>query len=175
MTRFNKFAAAMAISSLFCSSAVLAAAGPTYASYDISLKAEIPTENFHVIPVESGWIDQEQEMGYDFGSSSLKAFEKQFQFKNTSGAIQATLTDQLNAGVPQMSNGTDAIPLKVMFNNIEVTDKAATVVTESAAKVGGRTALRISQKDSTALTVTGKFTGVVAITFEPVVAAGGNP
>ncbi|SQC91254.1 Uncharacterised protein [Cedecea neteri] len=74
-----------------------------------------------------------------------------------------------------MSNGTDAIPLKVMFNNIEVTDKAATVVTESAAKVGGRTALRISQKDSTALTVTGKFTGVVAITFEPVVAAGGNP
>ena len=174
MTRFNKFAAAVAISSLFCSSAVLAAADPTFASYDINLKAEIPTENFHVIPVESGWIDQEQEMGYDFGSSSLKAFEKQFQFKNTSGAIQATLTDQLNAGVPQMSNGTgDIIPLKVMFNNIEVTDKATTVVAADAAKAGGRTALRISQKGSAPLTVTGKFTGIVAITFEPVVAAGG--
>ncbi len=168
MNRFNKIAAVMAVSSLFGSSAALAAADPTHANYDIQLKATIPTASFHVLPVESGWIDQVQDMGYDFGSSSLKAFEKQFQYKNTAGAIQATLTSNLDGGVPQLSNGSDTIPLKVMFNNIEVTDKAATVVDTNAANAGGRTALRITQKDSSALTVTGDFTGTVAIIFEPV-------
>lgn len=141
-------------------------------SYTINLSATVPSESFQVIPVESGWINQTQEMGYDIATSKLQVFEKQFQYKNTAGAIQATLTGNLNTdGKPQLSNGTDVIPLAVTFNNIALSKTAATVVSADAAKAGGRTALKISQDTDTALKVHGSFTGSVAMIFEPVVAA----
>jgi len=140
-------------------------------SYTINLSATVPAENFQVIPVESGWINQTQEMGYDIATNKLQIFEKQFQYKNTSGAIQATLTGNLNSdGKPQLSNGTDIIPLAVSFNNVILSKTAATVVSADAAKVGGRTALKISQDTDSALKVHGSFTGSVAMIFEPVVA-----
>ncbi|QLR76414.1 adhesin [Citrobacter freundii] len=141
-------------------------------SYTINLSATVPAENFQVIPVESGWINQTQEMGYDIATNKLQVFEKQFQYKNAAGAIQATLTGNLNTdGKPQLSNGTDVIPLAVTFNNITLSKTATTVVSADAAKVGGRTALKISQDTDTALKVHGSFTGSVAMIFEPVVAA----
>lgn len=139
-------------------------------SYTISLSASVPSDSFQVIPVDTGWIDQTQEMGYDISTSKLQVFEKQFQYKNTSGGIQATLTGNLNSGVPQLSNGTDAIPLAVAFNGVALSDTATTVVASDAAKAGGRTALRISQADDNALDVSGSFTGSVSMIFEPVVA-----
>ncbi|WP_338558973.1 CS1 type fimbrial major subunit [Erwinia sp. E_sp_B04_7] len=139
-------------------------------SYTINLTATVPAESFQVIPVESGWISQTQDMGYDIATSKLQIFERQFQYKNTSGAIQATLTGNLNSdGKPQLSNGTDVIPLDVTFNNVTMSKTAAPVVTAEAAKAGGRTALKISQSDNKPLTVTGSFTGSVSMLFEPVV------
>lgn len=139
-------------------------------SYTINLSATVPSENFQVIPVESGWVNQTQEMGYDIATNKLQIFEKQFQYKNTAGAIQATLTGNLNSdGKPQLSNGTDVIPLTVSFNNITLSKTAATVVSADAAKAGGRTALKISQDSDSALKVHGSFTGSVAMIFEPVV------
>lgn len=139
-------------------------------SYSINLTATVPADSFQVIPVDTGWIDQTQDMGYDIATSKLQVFEKQFQYKNTAGAIQATLTGNLNSdGKPQLSNGTDIIPLAVTFNNIALTKTAATVVTAEAAKAGGRTALKITQADDGALDVSGSFTGSVAMIFEPVV------
>lgn len=139
-------------------------------SYTINLSATVPSDSFQVIPVDAGWIDQTQDMGYDIASSKLQVFEKQFQYKNTAGAIQATLTGNLNSdGKPQLSNGTDVIPLAVSFNNMPLSKTATEVVSESAAKAGGRTSLKISQHDEAALTVNGMFTGSVAMIFEPVV------
>ncbi|WP_276551441.1 CS1 type fimbrial major subunit [Erwinia mallotivora] len=141
-------------------------------SYTINLTATIPSDSFQVIPVDSGWINQTQDMGYDIATSKLQVFEKQFQYKNTAGAIQATLTGNLNSdGQPQLSNGKDVIPLAVSFNNVALSTTAATVVASDAARAGGRTALRISQADDDALSVNGSFTGSVAMIFEPVVAA----
>lgn len=139
-------------------------------SYTINLTASVPSDVFQVIPVESGWINQTQDMGYDIATSKLQVFEKQFQYKNTAGAIQATLSGNLNSdGKPQLSNGTDVIPLAVTFNNVALTKTAATVVSTEAAATGGRTALKISQADDAALKVNGSFTGSVAMIFEPVV------
>lgn len=139
-------------------------------SYTINLTATVPSETFQVIPVDTGWINQTQDMGFDISTSKLQVFEKPFQYKNSAGAIQATLTGNLNTnGKPQLSNGTDIIPLAVTFNNIELTSTAATVITADAAKAGGRTALKISQDDNAALDVFGSFTGSVAMIFEPVV------
>ncbi|HIF2548655.1 TPA: CS1 type fimbrial major subunit [Salmonella enterica] len=144
-------------------------------SYTINLSATIPSDSFHVIPVDAGWIDQTQDMGYDIATSKLRVFEKQFQYKNTAGGIQATLTGNLNSdGKPQLSNGTDVIPLAVSFNNVALSNTATTVVEDAAAKVGGRTALKISQANDEALTVNGSFTGSVSMIFEPVVVTPGT-
>lgn len=137
-------------------------------SYTINLTATVPSDAFQVIPVDTGWIDQTQNMGYDIATSKLQIFEKQFQYKNTSGGIQATLTGNLNTdGKPQLSNGSDVIPLAVTFNGVALSNAATTVVTADAAQAGGRTALKISQADDSALTVNGVFTGSVAMIFEP--------
>lgn len=140
-------------------------------TYTINLTATVPSDSFQVIPVDAGWIDQTQDIGYDIATSKLQVFEKQFQYKNTAGGIQATLTGNLSAdGKPQLSNGTDIIPLAVSFNNIALSKTAATVVTTDAAKAGGRTTLKITQDDDNALTVNGSFSGSVAMIFEPAVA-----
>lgn len=153
---------------LSCAALAGAAHASDSQSYTINLSATVPSDAFQVIPVESGWIDQTQDMGYDIASSKLQVFEKQFQYKNTSGAIQATLTGNLNSdGKPQLSNGNDVIPLTVSFNNIPLTKTSTEVVSKDAAKAGGRTALKISQADDAALTVSGLFTGSVAMIFEP--------
>ena len=162
-------AAALFVTTAF-GGAIAHAADPNQ-SYTINLKASVPSEDFHVIPVDSGWIGQEQDMGYDIATSKLKVFDKQFQFKNTSGGIQATLNGNLNSsGAPQLSNGTDVIPLAVKFNNVALSKTAATVVNDADAKVGGRTSLLIAQQDDKELTVSGDFTGSVSVIFEPVAA-----
>ncbi|WP_197058908.1 CS1 type fimbrial major subunit [Enterobacter sp. Bisph1] len=151
--------------------AVAHAAANTIESYTIQLKASVPSDDFHVIPVDSGWINQEQDMGYDISTSKLKVFDKQFQFKNTSGGIQATLSGNLNsAGKPQLSNGPDVIPLSVKFNNVALSKTAISVVSDADAKIGGRTSLIIAQDNDQPLTVNGDFTGSVGIIFEPAVA-----
>lgn len=149
----------------------VAAHAATTQDYTINLSASIPSDTFQVLPVEAGWIDQTQDMGYDIATRKLKVFEKQFQYKNTAGGIQATLTGNLSAdGKPQLSNGTDVIPLSVTFNNVAISKTAATVVQSDDAKVGGRTTLKIAQLDEKALSVNGLFTGSVSVIFEPVVA-----
>lgn len=135
--------------------------------YTIELSATIPAENFHVIPVESGWVNQIQEMVYDLGTNKLQAFSKQFQYKNTSGGIQATLNNTDSNGDPILSNGTDIIPLSVTFNGVKLSNEAVTVVDADRAKAGGRTNLRITQKTDEALDMTGSFTGQVSMVFEP--------
>lgn len=135
-------------------------------SYTIDVYAHIPSDDFQIEPVESGWIHQAQEIEYDLTTSKLKNFEKQFQYKNISGGIRATLTNTDSSGDTILSNGSDTIPLKVEFNGVELSDTAQTVVDATAAQAGGRTMLRISQKDTQPLAVQGDFTGQVAMIFE---------
>lgn len=169
--QFNTIKTTLAAAVISCSALTGAAHAADSQSYTINLSATVPSDTFQVIPVDAGWIDQTQDMGYDIASSKLQVFEKQFQYKNTSGAIQATLTGNLNTdGKPQLSNGSDTIPLAVSFNNTQLSKTATEVVSESAAKAGGRTTLKITQDDDAALTVNGMFTGSVAMIFEPVVA-----
>ncbi|EBH1361848.1 adhesin [Salmonella enterica subsp. enterica serovar Napoli] len=171
MTRqFTAIKTTLAAALISCAAMTGAAHAEDSQSYTINLSATVPSDSFQVLPVDAGWIDQTQDMGYDIASSRLQVFEKQFQYKNTAGAIQATLTGNLNSdGKPQLSNGSDVIPLAVTFNNKPVTRTATEVVSASAAQAGGRTALKITQSEEAPLTVSGLFTGSVAMIFEPVV------
>lgn len=169
--QFNAIKTTLAAAVISCSALTGAANAAESQSYTINLSATVPSDSFQVIPVDTGWINQTQDMGYDIASSKLQVFEKQFQYKNTSGAIQATLTGNLNSdGKPQLSNGSDTIPLAVSFNNTILSKTATEVVSESDAKAGGRTTLKITQDEDAALKVNGMFTGSVAMIFEPVVA-----
>lgn len=141
--------------------------------YEVLLKASVPAENFHVRPVESGWIGERQEMVYDLGTEKLKPVKKLFQYKNTAGAIKASLVNTGDEGTPHLFNGKQSIPLAVTFNNIKVTEEGAQVVTAAEANGGGRTELSISTVSNTQLapaTYAGEYTGSVSINFEPVVA-----
>lgn len=165
----KSLAAALFSCAVFGGVAAYAADGQ---SYTINLTATVPSDSFQVIPVDAGWINQTQDMGYDIATSKLSVFEKPFQYKNTDGGIQATLTGNLSSdGKSQLSNGTDVIPLAVSFNSVALSKTATTVVEATAAKAGGRTALKIAQADDKALDVNGSFTGSVSMIFEPVVAA----
>lgn len=137
-------------------------------TYTINLTATVPSHAFQLLPVDNHWVNETQDMGYDISTSRLQVFEKLFQYKNTAGGIQARLVGNLNAdNKPQLSNGVDTIPLLVTFNGVALSNKATTVVTTDAAKAGGRSMLKISQADKSALTVHGLFTGGVAMIFEP--------
>jgi hypothetical protein len=141
--------------------------------YEVLLKASVPADEFQVRPVESGWILERQEMAYDFGTEQLKPVNKMFQYKNTAGAIKATLMNTDTNGAPVLFGGNGkSIPLSVKFNNIAVTAQGVQVVTADEAKNGGRTDLDISTVNNTALspaTWAGEYTGSVSINFEPVV------
>ena len=130
--QFNAIKTTLAAAFISCAAMTGAANAAESQSYTINLSATVPSDTFQVIPVDAGWIDQTQDMGYDIASSKLQIFEKQFQYKNTAGAIQATLTGNLNSdGKPQLSNGTDVIPLAVSFNNTPLSKTATEVVSES--------------------------------------------
>lgn len=141
--------------------------------YTINLSANVPSDKFHVLPVDVGWISQPQEMHYNHITGKLNIFEKLFQFRNDSGAIQASLTGNLTAeGKPYLSNGKDIIPLVVSFNNKEISNSSDMVVPDTMAKAGGRTMLKISQAGNEKLAVSGSFTGNVDIIFEPALGSG---
>lgn len=135
--------------------------------YNIELKADIPALDFHVVPVNPGWINKPQELIFDFSTKRLLPLTKSFQFK-ANKAIQASLTNTNAAGKTVIFNGTTEIPLTVKFNSVVLTKTAAPVVIEALAKTGGRTDLLIQQEADAPLTQTGSFTGNLAIVFEPV-------
>lgn len=158
--------ASLFICGMLSNSAALAASSQ---NYTINLQADVPSDSFHVIPVESGWIHQTQYMEYDIPTKKLHAFEKQFQYKNTTGGIQAKLTNTDASGKAVLSNGKETIPLSVTFNGVPLNQTAAIVVGSAPAKAGGRTALKITQADEKALTSEGSFTGQVEMLFEPLI------
>lgn len=140
--------------------------------YEVLLKASVPSDDFHVRPVESGWIGEPQEMVYDPGTQKLQQVKKMFQYKNTAGAIKATLLNTNDNNSPMLFSGKNSIPLEVKFNNISVNTEGAVVATIAEAKEGGRANLNISTLDDKPLspeTFSGEYTGSVSINFEPVI------
>ncbi|MGU3522804.1 CS1 type fimbrial major subunit [Enterobacteriaceae bacterium C23F] len=170
----NTFTKSLLASAVVFTAMVGSAHAADAESYDIKLKASIPSDEFHVRPVDSGWIDQIQDMEFDMATKRLKPVEKMFQYKSTGGAIQAHL-DPSSVGTdnsPLLFNGTQNIPLSVTFNNTAVTTTAATVVSDADANTGGRSNLKIAMKNDSPLvldTYAGDYTGTVSVIFEPVV------
>ena len=169
-----KFAKTLLAGLAICTAMTGAVNAADIETYDVKLKASIPSDEFHVRPVDSGWIDQVQDMEFDVATNRLKPVEKMFQYKNTAGAIQAQL-DPSTVGTdnsPILFNGTQNIPLSVTFNNTSISTTAKTVVSAADANTGGRANLKIAMKNDAPLTLSsyaGDYTGTVSVVFEPAV------
>lgn len=169
----------LSIAAVSMLTAISASAGAAdLEKYDVLLKASVPSDSFHVRPVESGWIGEPQEMVYDQGTSKLQPVSKMFQYKNTAGAIKATLLNTDADGAPLLFNGNQSIKLAVKFNDIAVDNKGVDVVSATDAKSGGRANLDISTASAEKLDQSkyaGEYTGSVTINFEPSVSKPTSP
>lgn len=156
--------------------ALLATLGATHVSaadpvdVQIQLIASIPSDNFYVVPAETGWISVPQRMEWTpnmgTGYGQLSTLRKAFDVKNSSGAIAARLTD---AGGPYLSSGTDVVPLYVHINNKELTATSQEFINATEAAAGKRVDLTIAALDSPAYEYQpGEYTGIVNMTFDAV-------
>ncbi|OPA86092.1 hypothetical protein BFW87_25405 [Pseudomonas fluorescens] len=107
--------------------------------FDVFL--DIPKPIFYVVPVEIDWIQNSQYLKWDPISSTLASLRKEFDVRNNSGAITASLLAK-----PVLSNGIagQEIALAVTFNDVtlsEVGDREA--VSAADARLGSRVMLEI--------------------------------
>jgi hypothetical protein len=125
----------------------------------------IPMAQFHVLPVDPGWIGREQKLDWSLVTQELIPLRKHFDVKNTNGAISARLSE-----VPYISNGreSDHISLDVFFNRIKLAVDNAEVVSELDAKSGQRVELLIAAVKPVDGYKPGEYYGSVHMIFEAV-------
>ncbi|NWD65968.1 CS1 type fimbrial major subunit [Pseudomonas sp. IPO3774] len=152
--------ASMAFATVLAS--VQAVANPT--PHTIQLQAIVPTSTFHVLP-EGDWIGFPQVMRYNLITKDLSPVVKQFNVKNTLGAIDAKLVNDV-----QLVAGSNSIPLTVKFNGVALTTTAQTVVTAPEASPGRLVSLEIIPvKPSTGDYIAGDYAASVHLMFDAVV------
>jgi hypothetical protein len=130
-------------------------------TFEVSVS--IPTAEFHVLPVDPGWMGHEQKLHWNLATDELGSLRKQFDVKNTHGAIAARLSEE-----PYISNGreVDNIALAVMFNRIKLTVDNAQVITASEANIGKRVELLVAAIKPDDGYKPGDYFGSVHLIFE---------
>ncbi|MGG7674879.1 CS1 type fimbrial major subunit [Pseudomonas sp. WC2] len=101
----------------------------------------IPTAEFFVLPSEPDWIHLEQNLPFNPDSGQFTPLRKNFDVKNSNGAISARI-----AAEPYLSNGngSDNIPLIVTFNQKRLSLDADQVVSDFDARPGKRVRLEVA-------------------------------
>jgi hypothetical protein len=125
----------------------------------------IPVADFYVLPVEPGWIGQEQKLPWNLKTAEFGSLRKQFDVKNANGAIAARLSE-----VPYLSNGRDVdnIALDVTFNRIKLSVNNAEVISELDGKSGKRVELLIAAVKPVDGYKSGEYYGSVHMIFEAI-------
>lgn len=129
------------------------------AVFQVSVK--VPTSDFYVLPVNSGFLEREQVMNYNPVSETLTPLSEHFDVKNVLGAVDAYLAYE-----PVLFNGADNIALKVTFNQRLLGLAAQRVVEETEAKQGKRVLLEIAAQRPDGGYPPGQYFGNVQIIFD---------
>lgn len=156
---FKKFAIAAPLAVLALQSSMAFAAGE--ASHSISLKANVPTNGFYVVPTDPDLVNKDQDMSYQPTTGRMGEVNGFFDVRNNNGSVHASLD-----AIPKLIAGAQSIDLKVEFNNKELTLTPQQVVGEAESDVNYRAPLKISAKGTGFQP--GDYTGVVAMTFDAV-------
>lgn len=136
----------------------------TFAARDeevFHVSVSIPGSDFHVLPVNPGFLEREQSLHWNPVTSTLNALRENFDVKNSTGGINARL-----GYAPSLSNGRDSIDLQVTFNGVVLGLSDALVVQEADAKAGARVPLHIAALEPTGGYQPGQYYGNVQIVFD---------
>jgi len=128
-------------------------------SFDVSVT--IPVRDAYVLPSESNWMGQEQELAWNLVTSQLSRLRKHFDVKNLSGGVAARLLD-----TPYLHSGRHRIDLQVMFNQVPLTLDSTEVVGAEVARTGTRAELEIAAIQPDDGYQGGSYYGTVHLMFD---------
>lgn len=129
--------------------------------HTVMLQATVPTTDFYVLPSESGWIGNVQELGYNANTSTLGSLKKSFDVKHSAGGITAQLTSS-----SILASSTDNIDLTVKFNGVELKTTSVEVVTQSQASAHSTANLEVIPNMPKGGYAPGKYTGSISMLFD---------
>ncbi|CAM2881622.1 CS1 type fimbrial major subunit [Pseudomonas gessardii] len=127
--------------------------------FDVSVT--IPTADFYVLPINSQFLEREQEMAWNLVTRTLKPLREHFDVKNSAGGIVARLGQ-----LPTLSNGRRQILLNVSFNGQWLDLADSLVVPADEARAGKRVLLEIAAVEPPDGYVPGDYFGSVHLIFD---------
>lgn len=103
------------------------------ASSIINIKAQIPTQSFHVLPANPEF-GRDETLNYNPLSGSLSSLRQMYSVKNTDGSVHAYIE---GGPIPLYNGNMDQnIALTTSFNGVVLTGTPKEVVTDDASTVG---------------------------------------
>lgn len=103
------------------------------ASSIINIKAQIPTQSFHVLPANPEF-GRDETLNYNPLSGSLSSLRQMYSVKNTDGSVHAYIE---GGPIPLFNGNMDQnIALTTSFNGVVLTGTPKEVVTDDASTVG---------------------------------------
>ena len=135
------------------------------ASSVINIKASIPTQEFHAMPVNPEF-GKDETMSYDPVKGTLSTLRQTFNVKNTTGSIHA----YVDGGPPNLFNGNTLqnIPLVTTFNGVTLTANALLVVADGTATTAGTQADLVISAGAAPSGASGDYTASVTVIFDNV-------
>ncbi|MDO7899581.1 CS1 type fimbrial major subunit [Pseudomonas citrulli] len=129
----------------------------------IHISANIPTQQFHVQPRDPEF-GRDEYMYYDPVKNNLSTLRQTYDVKNTEGSIHAYLPEDQ----PDLSNGAQAFPLRVRFNNVRLSAVPVEVVDDASSTPGTQAELVISADAVPTNLQGGLYTANFTIIFDAV-------
>ncbi|QXH93829.1 adhesin [Pseudomonas ogarae] len=129
----------------------------------IHITANIPNKQFHVQPRNPDF-GKDEVMHFDPVNSQLSPLRQTFDVKHTDGSVHA----YLEGGQASLTNGSDAIPLLVRFNNIRLTDVSQEVVDDATSTPGTQADMHIMASDKVYDGQHGLYTADLTVIFDAV-------
>ena len=129
----------------------------------INIKASIPTQEFHAMPVNPEF-GKDETMSYDPVKGTLSTLRQAFNVKNTTGSIHA----YIDGGPTSLFNGNTLqnIPLITSFNGVTLTGTAAEVVADGTATTAGTQVDLVISADAAPSGASGDYTASITVIFD---------
>ncbi|MBM1197108.1 CS1 type fimbrial major subunit [Pseudomonas weihenstephanensis] len=129
--------------------------------HTFEVSVSIPTYALFVIPVDPGFLEQEQQMHWNLVNETLQPLRAEFDVASAAGAVTSRLGYE-----PVLFNGRDTIALNVTFNQQPLTLQDTVIVRADQAWPGKRVPLRIDALKPEEGFRAGEYYGSVQITFD---------
>lgn len=165
---FKKIAIATPLAILALNSSMAFAADEMRST--INIKATVPTTIFHAQPSNSNPdFGKDETMGYNLVSGELGSLRAVYDVKHSdpNGSIHAFVEGGQSAA--SLYSGSNAIPLTVTFNGVELSEVAKEVVNAVDSTPGTTADMIVSAAKPAGGHPAGNYNGTFAVVFEPVI------